>query len=124
MNTQRMVGKVRKGMNNSPPQGLEKFVLCGHINLHKSDTCNAQFVNYLNKATKWLDFDGDKFTNDVGHLHKRGNRPVTVSQWDQQRATRTAGVSDSDSEVGSDTAGQPSPGRANIAGSPRGVDLI
>ena len=87
-------------------QGGEKFILCGHINLHKSDTCNAQFAHYLNNSLGGLDFDGKKFTNDTGHAHKRGERPVSVSQWNRRRADGTLGSPDSDSEGTPNVAGR------------------
>ena len=97
-------------------QGGEKFILCGHINLHKSDTCNAQFAHYLNNSLSGLDFDGKKFTNDMGHVHKRGERPVNVSQWNQRRANGTLGSPDSDSEGAPSVAGRTQASNSSSAG--------
>ena len=63
-----------------------------------------------------LDFDGKKFTNDTGHVHKRGDRPVNVSQWNQLRANGTLGGSNSDSEGDSDVAGRTQANNSSLAG--------
>ena len=100
----------------SSQQGGEKFILCGHINLHKSDTCNAQFAHYLNNSLSSLDFDGKKFTNDTGYVHKRGERPVNVSQWNQRRANGSLGSPGGDSGGNPSVVGQSQAANSSTAG--------
>ena len=122
MSTQTQPRRRGNGNRRTPPpqKGKEKFVLCGHINLHKSDACQAQFVHYLERAMPWLDFDGNSFTNDTGYPHKRGNRPVTVSQWNRQRAAGTLGGSDGNSNNDSNVTGTDPNGATNSSVSPSG----
>ena len=66
------------------------YILCGHINLHHSDACNAQLVKYVNDAMRQCVFDGNGFTAEPGYRFNRAERPVNVRQWeDRQRGDRT-----------------------------------
>ena len=119
-----MVTQNQTQNNNNQGNGPDKaepFVLCGHINLHKSDSCQAQFVDYMNRSLGWLDFDGKNFTNDTGYAHKRGNRPVNVHQWHQRQANGTLGGSDSESGSDADVAGPAQGGGTNNTGTPQGA---
>ena len=64
-------------------QEVPEFILCGHVNLHKSPACAAQFSRYINYAL-------DNYTMDTNNnLHDdyiRNDRvPRTVSEWRSQR---------------------------------------
>ena len=52
MATQTNVNRNRGRNRPKDPdsQRWEPYILAGHINLHKSDANNAQFVNYINNA--------------------------------------------------------------------------
>ena len=113
---QEMAANVRRQQQENPAD-IPGYILSGHINLHKSPACAAQFVTYVNHAID--NFTMDSSGNiDYKYLKvKRGHRPETVSQWRERRANRSAqgnqqdqeseeSDSDSDSEQASPTYNQ------------------
>ena len=68
------------------------YILCGHINLHHSDACNAQLVKYVNDAMRQCVFDGSGFTAEPGYRFNRAERPVNVRQWKERQRGDGTGV--------------------------------
>ena len=62
---------------------IPDYILAGHINLHTSQWCAAQFVTYVNYAL-------DNFTMDdqgnFSHSYLKPKRKIaTVTQWSEMR---------------------------------------
>merc|ERR1711974_365284 len=80
-----ILGRTNYNQSNQIDQNnnseVEPFLLCGHINPHKSPACGAQFTSYINYAIKH--FKMDKFGNIKSQYipSNRGSRPRTVTEW-------------------------------------------
>ena len=68
------------------PGQAPPFILCGHINLHKSPACAAQFVVYINHAMENYAVNSTGAPVFMYPKPVRGNRPITVSQWRERRS--------------------------------------
>ena len=82
---------VHRGGGSSSIVEEHPYILCGHINLHHSDACNAQLVKYVNDAMRQCVFDGNGFTAEPGYRFNRAERPVNVRQWEERQRGSRAG---------------------------------
>ena len=90
--------------NNNQQAGVS-FLLTGHINLHTSATCAAQFVGYINRTLDNLIIDDEGRVTARFIKSNRGNRPRNVREWRERRSQSASNQSDRDessSEPGRD----------------------
>ena len=95
--------------NQNENSEVEPFLLCGHINLHKSPACGAQFTSYINYAIKH--FKMDKFGNIKSQYipSNRGSRPRTVTEWRNRREAKAKATSDLNSDLNLNQQNQQNP---------------
>ena len=80
-------------------QALERipnYLLCGHINLHRSGTCAAQLVTYINHALSNFRMDGEGVVHSQFIPSQRN--PRTVTEWREQRRDHVIDMNDNDSD--------------------------
>ena len=91
----------KQNVGGKQTQSEVSYILCGHVNLHHSDACNAQFVKHVNSALQGSKFDGESFIAGPKYGFNRRDRPLTVHDWSQrQQADQRNGATDSDAAGG------------------------
>ena len=89
-----------------------RWLLCGHVNLHKSPACAAQLVAYINQAMASANLSME--TGNIELEFPESKRfPRTVSEWNTLNNSRNAGLQGNQVDVDvADGDGQAGPSHA------------